>query len=109
MPRDIIKVTVKRSQTTVTDTFGEENTETTVKGSPFACRLFRLPQVQIPREEAAPGVTLLDQVRVLSFLDPATAVAVNDIAILPGGARAKILRLRGNNRRLQADLETGAE
>lgn len=112
MPRDIVKVPIVRNAAARTATGGRTMTASPIPGSPvdgWDCRLFRKPEISVDRDEGAPGVATVDQVRVLSLLDTTAPVQVNDLAQLPEGINAKIIRVRRYTRTLQCDLETGAE
>ena len=112
MPRDIIKVVIVRPTPARTATGGRTITNTPIPGSPvdgWSCRLYRKPEITVHRDEAGPGVATVDPVSVLSILDLTAPVQIGDIAQLPGGVNAKILRPRRYTHTLQCDLETGAE
>lgn len=112
MPRDIVQVPIVRSSMARTDTGGHMPTLAPIPGSPeggWNCRLYRRPEITVHRDEGVPGVATVDPVRILSILDTTAPVRINDIARLPEGIDAKIIRIRRYTRTLQCDLETGVE
>jgi hypothetical protein len=112
MPRDIVQITIMRNAQARTATGGHVPTLVPIPGSPVGgwnCRLYRRPEITVHRDEAAPGVATVDPVRILSIIDTTAPVLINDIAKLPEGIDAKIIRIRRYTRTLQCDLETGVE
>lgn len=83
-----------------------------IAGSPFQARVYRVPQKDTRQDDAAAGTTVVDRTQRLAIYNPAAPVAEGCIALLPlpGGSvqRAKVVRPRFYDDRIQCDLETGA-
>lgn len=83
-----------------------------IAGSPFLARVYRVPQKEVREDDAAPGTTTVDRTQRLSIYNPAAPVAEDCIALLPrldgSVQRAKVVRPRYYDDRIQCDLETGA-
>lgn len=96
-----------RQRRTRTATAGYAVSEEAVSGSPFlGMLLYRTTQVD--RRETDPGVASLDRSAYLQISDANADIRVNDIALLHDGTRAKVLRARIVEGKLQCDLELGA-
>ncbi|MCW3059710.1 MAG: hypothetical protein JWQ02_1531 [Capsulimonas sp.] len=113
MPLVYIKVPILRGAEVATATLGTAITETAITGSPFRARVYRVPQTNVVRDEAAPGIATDDQMRRLSIMDQKAPVRKGDIALIPSDdnpavtERATVLRIRRYGDRVQCDLETG--
>ena len=114
MSLKLISVHILRASKTRTATGGKlPGALTDIAGSPFSARVYRASQTTVQRDEAAAGVATDDQMRRLSIMDPAAAVQIGDIAVVPADANpsttehARVLRVRRYGDRVQCDLETG--
>ena len=112
MPRDIVKVNIIRPTRSPTATGGKVVSTVPIPNSPadgWDCRLYRVPEITVHRDEGKTGIATIDNVRRISILDLTAPVQINDLVQMPDGTNAKILRVRKYTRTLQCDLETGAE
>ena len=109
MPRDIVPIVVTRTVRTRTATAGYTTATVAVTGSPFQCRVFRVKQTGVDRQELSPATATIDSMVVISFLDTSAGVQIGDIATLPDGRAAKLLRARKYSRTFQWDTEIGVE
>lgn len=110
MPRATITVPIVRPDAAQTpDGAGgyTQNAPSPIAGSPFACRLYRRSRRTLERDEAEPGIATPDKTQVLSIQDPTADIRINDVATLPNGVQALVLRVRVYARHLQCDIETG--
>lgn len=104
MPRTIITVVITRAQRTPSGAGGYSTANVELTGSPFAARAYRRGAVSVDRWESQPGFVTLDNLPVLSILDPAAPVAIGDTAMMPDGP-ALISRVRRYGRHVQCDLK----
>ncbi len=109
MPREIVSLTVLRKTSTPDGTGGYSQIESAVTGSPFAARIYRRPIGNPDYVARQPGDSDADKSVVVSFMDPATPVQINDIVVLPDGTRARILRVRVYTLMAQCDVEVGVD
>jgi hypothetical protein len=111
MPRDYISVAIVRPGGGLipdgTGGYLSPGTPVAVSGSPFQCRLYRVPQVTVGRDPKPGAMATIDKVQVLSFVNIAAPIRIGDVATLPDGSKATIIRIRHYKRTLQCDLQTG--
>ncbi len=86
--------------------------DTDIPGSPFQARSYRAAQSEIRREDAVPGTTVVDRMQRLALYVTGVKLPAGCIALLPlpdgSVQRAKVVRPRYYDDRIQCDLETGA-